>query len=123
MNKTGYAFRFIAFIILLFILVAVGIYLGGVFFTKQYPRLSTNDSLRDTVSEVFSEDGRSARITSTSNRKFTLPWAKRLENGEEVSLTRVVKEGDVLIKKESSDTIILIQDKKKYTFVAYKTIK
>jgi hypothetical protein len=123
MNKIDFAFRFIAFIISLFILVAVGLYFGGVYLNRQYPALSTEDSLSDTVSEVFSEDGRSARITSTSNKKFTLPWAKRLENGEEVSLTRTVKEGDILIKRESSDTIILIQDKNRYIFVAYKTIQ
>jgi hypothetical protein len=55
--------------------------------------VNTNDSLRDTVGQVISDGRGSARITSTSNKKFSLPWAKRSENDEEVSLTRAVKKG------------------------------
>lgn len=123
MNKTGYPLRFSVLIISLFILVSVGLYFGGVFLTKNYPIITTDDPLRDTVSRVISDGRGSARVTSTSHKKFTLPWAKRLENGQEVSLTRTVKEGDVLIKREFSDTIVLIHDAMRYTFVANKTIR
>jgi hypothetical protein len=123
MNKTRYALKFSAVMVLLFVIIAVGLYFGGVLFTKTYPILSANDSLRDTVANVLSDGRGSARITSTSSRKFTLPWAKKFENGREVSLTRIVQEGDILIKREFSDTIILIHDERRYTFVAYKTIE
>ena len=122
MNKIGYNLRFIIVIILLFILITIGLYFGGVFLTKKYPRIETSDSLKDTVSQVISDGRGSARITSTSNKKFTLPWAKIFEHGQEVSLTRAVTEGDILLKKEFSDTIVLIHNEKKYTFVANRTI-
>lgn len=122
MNKISYTLRFIIMIILLFTLITVGLYFGGVFLTRKYPGIETGDSLNDTVSHIISDGRGSARITSTSNKKFTLPWAKILEHGQEVSLTRAVTEGDILLKKEFSDTIVLIHNEKVYTFVANSTV-
>jgi hypothetical protein len=62
-------------------------------------------------------------VTFASEKKYTLPWAKKASNGAELNLARMVKKGDILIKKVSSDTIILIQGDKRYTFVAYRTIE
>lgn len=91
--------------------------------SNKYPELSNRDILNDTIADVISDGRASARVTFKSEKKYTLPWAKNNHYAEELNLPRIVKEGDILIKRESSDTIILIQDKKRYTFVAYKTIK
>lgn len=113
-------------LIYLFAIFVIGIVL--LFFwsrslSNEYPDLSSQDFLNDTIIHVISDGRASARVTLKSEKKYTLPWAKNNLYSAELNLPRIVKEGDILIKKESSDTIILIQEKRKYTFVAYKTIK
>jgi hypothetical protein len=91
--------------------------------SNSYPDLSDHDILNDTITHIISDGRASARVTFKSQKKYTLPWAKNNQYATELNLPRIVKEGDILIKKQSSDTIILIQDKRKYTFVVYKTIQ
>lgn len=90
---------------------------------RRYPALSRDDVLNDTIMSVVSDGRASARVTFRSQRKCTLPWAKVNLDSVELNLPRVVQIGDVLIKERLSDTIVLVQGKKRYTFVAYKTIQ
>jgi hypothetical protein len=111
-----YGSLFLGFVLLIGILV-----LRSYFLSKEYPNLSNSDSLNDTVVNVINDGRGSARVTFASKSKFTLPWAKNFEYEDE-NLPRMVKEGDIISKKEKSDTIILRRDHIDYIFVAYKAI-
>jgi hypothetical protein len=111
-----YGSLFLGFVLLIGILV-----LRSYFLSKEYPNLSNSDSLNDTVVNVINDGRGSARVTFASKSKFTLPWAKNFEYEGE-NLPRMVKEGDIISKKEKSDTIILRRDHIDYIFVAYKAI-
>jgi len=90
--------------------------------SDKYPDLLNEDILNDTIVNIILDGRASARITLNNRKLYTLPWAKNSQYQKELSLPQMIKIGDILIKKASSDTIILLQDKKRYTFVANKTI-
>jgi hypothetical protein len=121
MDKIRFAIIFFGSLVLLFIL-AIGVYFfRSHLLNKEYPDLSNNNSLNDTVVDVIRDARASARVTFESKEKYSLPWAKNFQY-EIDNLPRMVMEGDILIKKEKSDTIILRRDNKDYIFVAYKSI-
>lgn len=90
--------------------------------TNEFPELKNEDSLNDTIISVIRDARATARVTFRNNRKLSLPWANNFTS-QPLSLTTMVKEGDVLIKKELSDTIILNQNGIQYFFLANKTIE
>lgn len=111
MSKAGNTLRYGALAVLVLIIIVIGVYLGRALASKDYPKLQTSDLLQDTVKEVSG-----ARVTFSSGRQFTLPSATTTDEGKEVSLTQIVSVGDVLIKEEGSDAIILVKGEKRYTF-------
>ena len=114
---------------LLFLLFAVSVIVLACFFfwssslSNRYPDLFGEVILTDTIVDVISDGRASARVTFKSGKMYTLPWAKMYRDTEELNLPRMVSEGDILIKRERSDTIVVIRGNVKYTFVAYKLIE
>jgi len=92
--------------------------------SKQFPILTNADSLNDTISNIIDDGRGAARVTFQSNKKFSLPWATN-ENytGDNSELTRMVGEGDIIIKKQLSDTLLVKHLGQEYIFVAKKTIR
>jgi hypothetical protein len=71
--------------------------------TLEFPTLSPEDSVSDTV-VVILDDGRgAARVTFKNNRKYSLPWARNENYGGLSELTRMIDVGNVVTKKKFSE--------------------
>lgn len=123
MKSWPYAIKFLLALIALFVLVLSVLFYRSHLLNKEYPMLMSKEQLNDTVLHIVSDGRGSARITFNSKLKRTLPWAKNLQYTQEPSLTRMIKEGDVLVKKTHSDTIQLKRLDEVYIFVIHKTIE
>jgi hypothetical protein len=114
-------FLFFGSLASLFLLALVGFYFYGRQLSKEYPMLETSDTVHDTIAAVFDDGRGAARVTAKGGTKFTLPWAKNLAY-ENYDFTRFVAPGDILQKKQQSDTIYVTRNGDRYFFVAFKTI-
>lgn len=122
MNKVRFITIFLGSLSLTFIIgITISIYRSHAL-SREYPELSTDDALNDEVLAVIRDARASARVTFKSKQKFTLPaaWNSQYEVD---NLSRMVLEGDSLLKKAKSDTVILRRDNRDYLFVSYKSIK
>jgi hypothetical protein len=89
--------------------------------TKDYRVVRIDD---DFISKVKSTERLrgDTKVQLESGQKFILPFADN-NNYQQYSLSQFVKPGDVLVKKSSSDTLIVKRYEGEFIFVMGKVIK
>lgn len=114
-------------IVTLLKVLAAGFVVGGILITvyfynetKGYPTIQIDDSLASKVVSVKRLRGDS-RVHLETSEKFLLPYADN-HNYQRYRLSEFINEGDLLIKKKGSDTLVIKRHENTYTFVIGKVI-
>lgn len=118
-----YVITFLIIIGGLFIISFGLLFYRSLLLDEEFPKLSKKNSLNDTVLFVMRDGRSSARVTFRNRKKYSLPFARNHNYLEYSDLSRVIEAGDVIIKEQFSDTIIVNHFGRNYLFIAEKSIR
>lgn len=106
-----------------FIVIIGYINLDSYFTDKEYPMLTTSDSLDDEQIRSFKTNRGIAFVEFNSGRKHKVNWGQNLNYIDYSSITAILSIGDKVTKKPNSDTLTIRHSDKYYYYVLGHMIK
>lgn len=103
-----------------FIVLSVCLFIGFKWLTKDYEELKYDQSYNDEVLDIVTYKG-VGYVTFSNNKKYKI-YDSRNYNYEPYSLSKFLVEGDIIEKKEESDSVIILRSGKEYVFLLGQVI-
>ena len=106
------------------VLVIIGyINLDSYFTDKEYPMLTTSDSLDDEQIRSFKTNRGIALVEFNGGRKHKINWGQNFNYEDYSSIVEILSIGDIVTKRPNSDTITIRHSDKDYQYVLGHMIK
>jgi hypothetical protein len=121
--NSDYIRGFVILMTIGFVLILGWIFLDNHFISKEYPDLTSADSLVNERISSFETNHAISYVDFGNGRKHTLDWGQNWNYDDYPTIVSIISIGDFVSKKANSDTIVFKHSGKDYYYVLGQMIE